>query len=434
VIDSLAILAQYLCVRHGRRFRTRADLERHQRRAFDRLARRHLARSAFYRPYVGRPLDAYPRIDKAIMLESFDRINTRGLSRDRLFEMALRAEATRDFSATSGDFAVGLSSGTSGRRSLFVTSRRERQLYIGGVLARALPGSIFEPHRIALLLRANNRLYAAAATGRIAFRFFDLVVPFEQLLDELQRYQPDVLIGPPQALGLVADAQRAGRVGLAPRTLLSVAEILEAHEAAALENAFGVRVDEVYQATEGFLGVTCARGTLHLNEDVVLFEREWIDLAARCFVPIVTDLVRSTQPVVRYRLDDVLVERAEPCPCGSVLTPIERIRGRSDDVLYLPGRDDHLVAVMPDFVRDAMALRHPVVSDYRVIQLSPTCIALQVSGQDLVAARALAVDALATVFARHAVRQPDIRDGGGIDLDLTVKLRRVERRFKLPVG
>jgi putative adenylate-forming enzyme len=481
VIDSLAILAQYLYVRYGRRFHSRQALERHQRRAFDRLARRHLVRSPVYQSYVGRPLDAYPRSDKAAMLDGFDRINTRGLNRDRLIELALRAEATRDFSPMLGGMAVGLSSGTSGRRSLFVTSRRERQLYIGGVLARALPGSIFARHRVGLLLRANNRLYTAVESGRISFAFFDLLAPFASLLDEMQVYQPDVLIGPPQALRLVAEAQRLGRVRLGPRKIVAGAEILEPGDAAAIEEVFGVRVDQIYQAAEGFLGITCERGTLHLNEDAVVFERDWIDRAARCFVPIVTDLARSTQPVVRYRLDDVLVERAEACACGSVFTAIERIRGRADDILFLPSRDGpgsdndprsdrdpsgvngpggdndpgsdtdpsegddrdsgddprggeyRLVPVMPDFVRDALALQQPVLSDYRVVQVSPTSIVLHVAGPDPVAARAAATRALATVFARHAVRQPTLQPGGPIHQDLTTKLRRVERRFKLPV-
>lgn len=34
-------------------------------------------------------------------------------------------------------------------------------------------------------------------------------------------------------------------------------------------------------------------------------EKEWLDETR--FVPIITDLMRTSQPIVRYRLDDVLV-------------------------------------------------------------------------------------------------------------------------------
>jgi putative adenylate-forming enzyme len=434
VIDALAIFAQYLRVRHRRPFRTRRALEGWQLQAFDRLASQVLARSPFYQPYVGRALGEYPVIGKTIMMESFDRINTRGLDRDRLVELALRSEATRDFTPAFGEFSVGLSSGTSGRRSLFVTSRRERQLYAGGVLAKGLPGSMFRRHRIALLLRANNRLYTAARTGRISFAFFDLLAPFETLLGDLQTYQPDVLIGPPQILRLVAEAQRSRRVTLTPEKILAGAEVLEASDAEALRKAFGVRVDEIYQATEGFLGISCDHGTLHLNEDALLIERQWIDQSARCFMPIITDLVRSTQPIVRYRLDDVLVERAQPCPCGSILTGIERILGRADDILFLPRvLDNSLAAVMPDFVRDAMAHHHAVLTDYRVVQFNPDRIALRVEGPDPSVAWTVATSTLVEVFARQGMRQPTVVEGEPIQRDLGRKLRRVERRFKMPV-
>jgi putative adenylate-forming enzyme len=432
VNDTLAIVLQYLRVRHGRPFQSRVDLERYQHQAFDHLARTHLTRSPFYQPYVGRELADYPQIDRSIMIRHFDQINTRRLERDRLVALALQAEATRDFAPTFGEMAVGLSSGTSGQRSLFVTSRRERQLYIGGVLARALPGTLFERQRIALLLRANNRLYAAAATGRIAFAFFDLLLPFESIEQGLHAYQPDVLIGPPQALRLLVDAQCARRVRLSPRKVISCAEVLEAADALAIEQAMGVRVDQIYQATEGWLGITCARGTLHLNEDVLVVERDWLDRAERCFVPIITDVLRSTQPIVRYRLDDVLVERVEPCPCGSILTGIDRIRGRADDILFLPGLgSDTLAPVMPDFIRDALAAHHDVLADYRVVQLSPNRIALRADGPDSAAAWSTATRTLAAVFARHGVQQPAIEQGEPIYRHPAQKRRRVERRFAI---
>ncbi len=45
---------------------------------------------------------------------------------------------------------------------------------------------------------------------------------------------------------------------------------------------------------------------MHLNEPYLLIEREWLDREQTRFTPIVTDLWRRAQPVVRYRLNDVL--------------------------------------------------------------------------------------------------------------------------------
>jgi putative adenylate-forming enzyme len=432
VRGNLAVVIGLAALRYRPAFRSRAALERWQQRRFDRFARDMLARSPFYQPYVGRPLADYPLVDKTVMMDHFDRINTEGLARDPLMSLALRAESTRDFTPTHRGFSVGLSSGTSGRRGLFVASRRERELYAAAVLAKGMPGSVFRRQRIALLLRANNQLYEATGTGRTTFRYFDLQAPFSDHFDRLQLLDPTILVGPPQALRLIAEAQRSGRIHIAPDKVVAGGEVLEPIDADVIRQAFRRRVDQVYQATEGFLGITCQHGTLHLNEDLIIFERVWVDRAKRYFVPRVTDLFRSTQPIVRYRLDDVLVEREQPCPCGSVLVGLSRILGRMDDVMFLPRQTDgRLVPMFPDLVRDALALRSTVVSDYRVVQLSPTSIALRVEGPDGAAAWAAAVAEVRRAIARLDLYQPILTEGEPIQRDPGRKLRRVERRFSV---
>ncbi len=122
---------------------------------------------------------------------------------------------------------------------------------------------------------------------------------------------------------------------LHPRQVISVAETLEEEDAAAIARAFGCRVQQIYQATEGFLGYTCPEGTIHLNEECVHIEPEWLDTARTRFHPIVTDFTRETQIIARYRLDDVLRVRETPCPCGRASLALAGIDGRRDAVLML---------------------------------------------------------------------------------------------------
>ncbi len=110
-------------------------------------------------------------------------------------------------------------------------------------------------------------------------------------------------------------------------------------------------MEEIYQATEGFIAYTCRAGRLHLNEAFLHVEPDWIDEAAGLFSPIITDFSRETQPIVRYRLDDVLRLDRRACPCGSPEHVLERVEGRADDVLELPAREPgRVVALLPDFV------------------------------------------------------------------------------------
>jgi putative adenylate-forming enzyme len=185
--------------------------------------------------------------------------------------------------------------------------------------------------------------------------------------------------------------------------VIAVAEVLEPLDRVLLAGTFG-RVDEVYQATEGFLGATCAHGTLHLNEELVHVEPQWLDDTR--FVPIITDFTRATQPIVRYRLDDVLAVRPTPCPCGNPALAIERIEGRCDDMLVLPGSDGAPRTVFADVCARAFAQALPLHADYRLTQTAPAALVLEVdagaasSGADALAAcRKHLVD----VFARLGV-------------------------------
>lgn len=137
------------------------------------------------------------------------------------------------------------------------------------------------------------------------------------------------------------------------------------HDRRILEQVFP-DIGEVYQATEGFLAASCSHGTLHLNEEFLYIEPQWID--EHRFTPLITDFTRSTQPIVRYRLDDVLVRKATPCPCGQATMAIERIEGRCDDQLLLLNRQGTPQVIFADLCTRAIANALPLTSDYRLIQ------------------------------------------------------------------
>jgi putative adenylate-forming enzyme len=138
------------------RFTDRESLERWQLQRLTRFKKRVLSQSPWFRRYLDLPLSRWPTMDKALMMEKFDDMNTAGLHRDELMVCALQSEQSRDFQPTVGRFSVGLSSGTSGQRGLFVVSPQEQQIWAAGVLAKALPEGLFAGERVALFLRADN--------------------------------------------------------------------------------------------------------------------------------------------------------------------------------------------------------------------------------------------------------------------------------------
>ena len=313
--------------------------------------------------------ESFPTVDKRTMMEHFGRFNTIGVTRDEAMAVALDAERRRDFTAVVRGCTVGLSSGTSGHRGLFLVSPDEQTRWAGTILARAIP-DLRPGHRVAFFLRANSRLYERTSS-LVQFRFFDLMQPLDDVVAQLNAFCPRLIVGPPSLLGLLADAKEAGRLQVAPSRLISVAEVIEPHDRARVEHIFQCSVGEVYQCTEGLIAVTCRHGALHVQEDVILMQTERVtsDDATRV-TPILTDLWRRTQPIVRYRLGDVLQLDKAPCACGSSWQRIARIEGRQDDLCWFPRADDTLRVVFPDAIRRMVLLADARIVEYRVEQPS----------------------------------------------------------------
>lgn len=408
-----------------RRFADRAALERWQEARLRRVLAAAPRRYAAYAGPAPRTLADLPVLDKPDVLARFAGLNTRGVDLAECLAAARAAEQGRDFGTTLRGLSVGLSSGTSGQQTAFLTSAAERDRWAGEVLARALPDGLLAGARVTLVLRAGGPLYESVDGGRVQFRFVDLALPVAELVAQVEAASPTVLVAPPSVLVLLAHAG----VRLPLRRVLSVAEVLDPHDRATIEGGLGLRVDQVYQAAEGFLGISCGRGRLHLAEDLVVVEREPVPGGdGRRFVPVVTDLFRTSQAVLRRRVGDVLVP-GEPCPCGDPRQVVDEILGRADDLLWLPAADGTGPRpVFPDFVRAAV-LAVPGVEDFRVRQTSSDRLALAVRPTTTFAA---ARASLAEAVARAGAGPVGVDEGVIEPEGQLVKLRRVRRDADAP--
>jgi len=379
MIERLSILWHYVQARRRfTRWKNRAALETWQEQQVQRHLTTVAERSPFFRQRVAEHGQSswreWPVLGKAEMIRHFDTWNTAGVTLEAAWALATAAERTRDFSATLSGITVGLSSGTSGSRGIFLASGAERRLWAGTLLARTLQGTLRHSHRAALFLRADSPLYRTVNSRRFQFAFFDLFRPLDEHWPRLQALRPTVIAAPPSVLVHLAAQPGAAALLAPPAILLSVADVLDAADRERIEQGFNHRVAQIYQATEGFLSATCPYGRLHWNEDSLVVQKEWLDLAHTRYAPVITDFRRLTQPIVRYRLDDVIVaDNAPPCPCGSLFGTLGAIEGRCDEVLELPGTETAaLVLIFPDFVRRALVLGLPAGVNYSVVQTSPS--------------------------------------------------------------
>lgn len=312
----------YLSGLWRKRFRSREKLERHQLRLWRRF-QRHFGDYPALSDYRQTSFEDVPVIDVADYRASFQTYNRYGLSTEEVTRAAQASEDGASAHLPKG-LRAGFSTGTSGaQRGLFVTSPAERSAYTGQIMAKLLsPIEIWHIRRIAVCLRAPNELYRA---GHLDLRFFPLG---PDSAARITAFAPDVIIAPSQVLLTLA---RNGEMR-SLKHLFYGAETLNAMEQAFIMDRLGIRPDPIYQATEGFLGAPCHLGTLHLNEDSLIIERE--PLTGGRFRPVVTDLLRRTQAVVRLRLDDIL--QVTQCTCGSPLTAILPVEGRVQDIWLWP--------------------------------------------------------------------------------------------------
>src|SRR5690606_20315771 len=104
-------------------------------------------------------------------------------------------------------------------------------------------------------------------------RVFSILEPLDALCAALAEWNPTSIASYPTVLVQLPDEQRAGRLRLAPRSLLSGGEGLSDHDRRAIEEAFGCAVVEDYGASECLnIAHGCGEGRLHVHDDWVVVE------------------------------------------------------------------------------------------------------------------------------------------------------------------
>ena len=409
-----------------KKFNSRQRIEKIQRKGMKRQVRFVRKNSPFYgKHWEGLSDDEwekFPLIDKSIMMDNLADLLTTRLDVNQARQLADRAEQNRDFSPKIGPYSIGYSSGTSGSRGMHFISEKEQASWAGFMLSRGLDGSIFERYKIGLILRANSNTFESVGSNRIKFSFYDLMKPLDELHDSIIKDELDILMGPPSVLSYFVDIESPIKV----RKMVSVAEVLEDVDRAKIEQYFGLTLHQFYSSTEGEIAATCEYGTLHLNEDLMVIQKEWIDEEKGWYHPIITDFRRKSQPIIRYRLNDILVASKENCPCGDAREVISSIMGRSDDVFHLPNHDGTTELVVPDLIRRAIMQMSDEITDYIAIQKSPNQIEIQLKPDNL---EDLSMTGFDKLWESKNIQPPKLDIKPYTHMPSATKLRRIYRQF-----
>lgn len=133
----------------------------------------------------------------------------------------------------------------------------------------------------------------------------------------------------------------AGIEPLSLRAVVTTSEKLTAKMRQRISAAFGCPVFEEYAAVENaFFASECAHGSLHVSPDAGVLEILRPDGSpadpGELGEVVVTGLLRTVQPLIRYRIGDTAMWAPDPCTCGRGMPVIAEVGGRTEDVLIGP--------------------------------------------------------------------------------------------------
>lgn len=138
-----------------------------------------------------------------------------------------------------------------------------------------------------------------------------------------------------------------------------------------IENGWGLFATDNYGMSElmgpGVSGECRERCGLHINEDYFL--AEIVDPNTLEVLPegetgelLITTLTKEGIPLLRYRTRDISRITYEPCKCGRTFARMDKIKGRSDDMLKIRG-----VNVFPSQIESVLVGMENISPHYQLI-------------------------------------------------------------------
>ena len=397
----IALLSEVLFLRARWRRRDHWDARRiatHQKRALGDLRRAAYASSEFYRRHhaglLDAPLAQLPPVTKADLMNNFDRtVTVPGL------KLAELEDHLRVLMATGADpglpwrerWWTAATAGTTGRQGIFVWDRTEWATVLASY-ARAndwagVPAGLTRPLRVGMVSSRVPTHQSAVVGASLRSRFvptlrLDATDPLSETVAALNTFQPRLLVGYPSVLRPLATEQRAGRLSIAPQSVMSASEVLSEQAATEMLAAWGSVPFDVYASTEtAAIASPCSFHNRHIYEDLVIVEP--VDQAGMPVPPgtpgarlLVTVLFSRTLPLIRYEMSDRVRVGGRGCPCGRSFALLTGIEGRVEDVLLLPGLKGQ-VSIHPNVFHNV--LDDANIAGWQVIQ-EPSCLRVLLVG------------------------------------------------------
>lgn len=232
-------------------------------------------------------------------------------------------------------------------------------------------------------LSLRDRLWIRFDRGKALNAFSMSDEKIKIFLGEMNRFRPKLIYGYASALYLVAKFINSTEpLTFVPLAVRSSAETLYDFQRREIERAFGTKVFNFYGSREinNLTGECSTHEGMHILSSGRIVEI--VDDAGRPVADgiegqiAVTDLTNFAFPFVRYLNGDMAVKSIKPCSCGRGYPLIEKIQGRTSDVIVVDGEFIH-----GEFFTHLFYNR-PEVIQFQLIQEDPKRLRLLVVSRE----------------------------------------------------
>lgn len=333
--------------------KTRQQIKALQKRKLDKMLSFAYAHSPYYRKafeaagitaqnITKTPLSKFPTLNKEQLMAHFDELVTdSSLKQKNLLRFDKKSANGKNI--YRGEYHIVHSSGSTGTPRYFVYDNAAWEQMLIGIIRGAL-WDLSMTEILKLLASKPRILYIAATDGRYGGamavsdgidgvraeqRFLDINTPLTEWLNTVREFKPNILIGYPSAIKMLAELMRSHKTSLKMKRIISCGEPLSPGLRQYLESTFKSPVLNFYGASESLaLGVE-----QNADEGMLLFDDlniiEVIDGEM-----YLTCLYNFTQPLIRYHISDRLVLRKPKRGDQCSFTKADVLLCRNEDVLW----------------------------------------------------------------------------------------------------
>jgi amino acid adenylation domain-containing protein len=323
-----------------------------------------------------------PLLPKKALIDSFDRAVTD--RRLRKAELAEWFETHHDPAERYlDDFVAVHGSGTSGDIGIFVYDLKEWRIADATMAARMPPPESYPEGktRVAFYVATHGHFITVSMAHSMPSSVYDTLVlsllsPADEVVEQLNAFQPDRLHGYASSIARLAEMARAGRLRIRPRRIVVGGDKLTPGLEQVIRDAWDVPLHVFYAASESKYIAARDPGASELAvlEDLNILEVLGDDdrpvPTGREGRVVLTNLSNRTLPMIRYELGDFVVMGKPGLRSGAAT--ILDIVGRANDALpvvldagghdtihpivlttfYVPGMEKmQFVSELPDHVR-----------------------------------------------------------------------------------